>query len=76
MGRFRKQKKNEKSHPNIGSLKTASWKGCNKISEEFIFLRCKSFWGHVDSIIKKWWPYCVNLLLCIYLLILLFIFLN
>ena len=46
------------SHPNIGSLKTATENDGNKMSEEFILKVCKSFRRRVDTIIeKKWRPY-------------------
>ena len=64
-------KTNVASHPNIGSLKTAVEKEWNKMYEEFILKVCKSLW---NSNWKKWWLYWVNLLFCIYLLILLFIY--
>ena len=54
---------NATSHPNIGSLKTAIEEEWNKKSEKFILKACKSFW-------KKWWPYWVNLLFCIFLILL------
>ena len=46
-------KTNATSHPNIGSLKTATEEECNKMSEEFILKACKSFQRHVDIIIEK-----------------------
>ena len=71
-------KTNATSHTNIGSLKTAIEKERNKMLEEFILKACKSFRRHVDTVIekKKWWPCWVNLLFCVFLLILLFIFLK
>ena len=48
----------------------------NKISEKLILKACKLFWRLVDTKIKKWWPYWVNLLFCVYLLSLIFIFQN
>ena len=41
------------SHPNIGSLKTATEDARIKMSEEFILLACKSFRRHVDTISEK-----------------------
>ena len=71
-------KTNSISHPNIGSLKNAIEEEWNKMSEEFILKVCKSFRRHVDTIIekKKWLSFWVNLLFCVYRLILLFIFIN
>ena len=63
-------------HPNIGSFKTALEERWNKMSKELILKACKSFWRPHDIIIeKKLRPYWVNLLFCVYL-ILLFIFQN
>ena len=56
-----------------GSLKTAIEKEKNKMSDEFILMACKSFRRYVDAIIKKYNAH-INLLFCVYLLILLFIF--
>ena len=68
-------KTNTTSHSNIGLLKTAIAEEWNKMSEEFILKACKPFQRLVDKIIeKKCQPYWVNFLLCVYLLILLFIF--
>ena len=67
----KKQKKqtNATSHSNISSLKTATEKEWNKMSEEFILKACKTFQRRVDTIIekkkrkkKKGRPYCVKLL--------------
>ena len=63
------------NQPIIGSLKTAIEEEWNKMSKEFILVECKSFHWHVDTIIeKKMWPFRINLLFCVYLLILLFTF--
>ena len=64
-------KTNAISHQNIGSLKTAIEEESNKIAEKFIL---KSFRRRVDTITEQWWPYWVNLLFYVYLLILMFIF--
>ena len=64
-------KTNAISHPNIGSLKPAIEEEKNEMSEEFILKASKSFRRRVDTIIEK---IVVNLQLCVYLLILLFIF--
>ena len=46
-------KTNATSHLNIGSLKTAIEEEWNKMSEEFIFMTCKSFRRYIDPIIEK-----------------------
>ena len=69
-------KTNSIPHPDIGSINSAIEEEWNKMSEESILKTCKSFRRCNDTIIEKWWPYWVNLLFCIYLLILLFIFFN
>ena len=42
-----------KTNANIGSLKTVIEEEWNKMSEEFILKRCKSFRSHADAIIEK-----------------------
>ena len=70
---FLENKTNAISHPNISSLKTANEEEWNKKSEEFILKACKLFRRCVDTITeKKWWPYWVNLLFCVYLFCCLF----
>ena len=44
---------NATSHPNIGSLKSATEKEWNKMSEEFILKAYKSFRRRVVSIVRK-----------------------
>ena len=41
------------SHPDIGSLKTANEEKWNKMSQEFILKRCKSFRRRIGTIIEK-----------------------
>ena len=69
-------KTNAFSHPNIGLLKTVIEEEWNEMSEEFILKAYKSFRRRVDTIIEKKIAVIlrVNLLFCVYLLILLFIF--
>ena len=55
-------KTNATPHPNIGLLKTAFEEKWNKMAEEIVFRACESFWKRVDSILKEWWPYWVNVL--------------
>ena len=58
-------------HPNVGSFKTAIEADWNIMSDEFILKACKLFRRCVDPIIekKKWKPYWVNLLYCVYLIL-------
>ena len=74
MGGFRKQT-NATSYQNIGSLNIFIDEERNKISEEFSLKTCKLFRRCVDTLIEKknGGSYWVNLLFCVYLLILLFI---
>ena len=66
---------NTTSHLNIGSFTTTIGEEWNKMSEEIILKTCKSFRRRAYSIIEKhWYPYRVNLLLCVYLLVLLLFF--
>ena len=63
-------KTNATFHENIGLCKTTIEEEWNKMSGEFILKACwYNNW-------EKWWPYWVDLVFCVYLLILLFIFPN
>ena len=69
------RKQNKYNFPTkIVSLKTSFEEEWNKISEKLILKSCKSFRSCVDTATEKWRPFWVNLLFCVYLLILLFIF--
>ena len=61
-------KANATYHPNIALLKIVIEEERNKMSEEFILNTC---WYNNWT---KWQPYWLNLLFCVYLFILLFIF--
>ena len=75
LGGVLENKTNTTFLPNIGSPKTTIEEDWNKMSDEYIFKARKSLWRHVGTIIeKKLRPYLINLLFCVYLPILLFIF--
>ena len=75
IGRFRKQKKMQLLIQILICLRLLLRRNGIKCLKNFILKTCKSFQKHVDTIIeRKWWPYWINLLICVYLLIFLFFF--